>query len=393
MKDAPQLDARDLDRVLADLLERLPAYVPGWQPASTGPGQAILQIYARYLRALGERLSQAPEKHRLAFLQMLGLSLIPAQAARAPLVFEGFSGIADSRLPERARAGAKLPEQAEPLVFETERAIALASARLREIVSLWPGADGYADHSADHLAGRPFTLFKSLQPIPHALYLAHDELFALTGQCRVEIGFELEVCASERLPWVWEYWDGAVWRGFQAFADEDSADQDQSFDGTLGLSRGGVVRLVSECAQAERRRVDTVEGYWLRARLDGPLTRGSGLGLPQIRRVWARSLIWKDLWKTSASEVESEDGQDLFVSGRVIHSDGSPISGVGLGLVAPGTHGLGQLIPIGTPDLTDGNGRFTLGGAEVDSSYGFAIWGAIPAVVTTVRVRSKPVEL
>ena len=44
-------------------------------------------MFARYLQTLAERLERAPDKQKLAFLDMLGIGLIPAAAARAPVVF------------------------------------------------------------------------------------------------------------------------------------------------------------------------------------------------------------------------------------------------------------------------------------------------------------------
>ncbi len=67
--------------------DRLPAFVPGWKPGATGPARAILEIAARYASLLGERLSKAVDKAKLAFLEALGVDVIPAQPARCPVVF------------------------------------------------------------------------------------------------------------------------------------------------------------------------------------------------------------------------------------------------------------------------------------------------------------------
>ena len=85
---APHLDQRDAASVLADVLRRLPAYVPGWSPKEGRASSALLQVFARYMEALIERLNQVPDKNLLAFLDLLGQSLAPAEAARAPFVFD-----------------------------------------------------------------------------------------------------------------------------------------------------------------------------------------------------------------------------------------------------------------------------------------------------------------
>lgn len=89
---APVLDPRDADALLAGLERRLPGYLDAVTPAPGGAGHALLTIYARYLRALALRIDEAPDKNELAFLDQLGLSLLPAQAARAPVAFETIPG-------------------------------------------------------------------------------------------------------------------------------------------------------------------------------------------------------------------------------------------------------------------------------------------------------------
>jgi len=104
----PGLDARTIEALVQDLLMRRPAYTPEWTPADRGSGQALLQAFAHYLRALAERVNQAPTKLELAFLDMLGLSLLPAQAARAPVVFQPVARLGDARVPARTRVGAQV---------------------------------------------------------------------------------------------------------------------------------------------------------------------------------------------------------------------------------------------------------------------------------------------
>ncbi|MGE5141157.1 MAG: hypothetical protein ACM3JD_16940, partial [Rudaea sp.] len=81
LNQSPRLDDRDAQAVLDEMRRYLPAYVPGWRPAAAGNSQALLQILARYMQVLIERLNAAPDKNLLAFLDLLGESLVPAQAA------------------------------------------------------------------------------------------------------------------------------------------------------------------------------------------------------------------------------------------------------------------------------------------------------------------------
>lgn len=314
---APPLDNRDAAAVLASLVRRLPAYVPGWRPQDTGSSQAMLQILARYMEVLLERLNAAPEKNLLAFLDLLGHNLVEARAARAPLVFNftpptsptlaalpaaitnpGAAAVLAAlnlpppptplplpplniRVPAATQVAANLPGGTS-LVFETEQAIALTGAKLAQVVSLWPGQDRYADHTAALTAHTPFTLFHAgeAQLTPHAIYLAHDGYFALTGAATVEIEFDLITPSSVELPLAWEYWDG---QGWHPFGDPDLKPSDNPdttpapgtnpavIDGTQGLTRSGVITLKGECLKTVKTTVNGVEAYWLRGRLTSSL--------------------------------------------------------------------------------------------------------------------------
>lgn len=285
------LDPRQADGFLQELLQRSKGYVPGWQPSEGQASDALLRIYARYLQALNERVNLAPAKNRLAFFDLLGINLIPAQAAVAPVVFKAIAQMGDSRVPERTQVAASVPGRDEPLVFETRNTVGLAAAQLVEVVSLWPGKDGWADHTQAALGEQPFTLFDRLKLLPHELYLAHDTHFAIAGKATVDVQFELVRPGSEPLDLEWQYWDGELWRNFKPFQPAGAAQRDDSLDGTDGLTRSGSVRLVADCAETKPRRVNGIESYWIRARTTQPLPPSPGLRLPLLDKIAIRTTI------------------------------------------------------------------------------------------------------
>jgi hypothetical protein len=275
---APRLETRDAEAMARSLLARLPGYVPGWAPAPGEAGWALIQVFARYLETVGERLNQAPEKNKLAFLDLLGIDLLPAQAARAPVVFQPLPARRDGRAAARTQVGAAGTEG--PLVFETERAVAVAGAALTDVVTVWPARDAWADHSAAHGEGRPFRLFTPTEPVPHVLYLAHDVHFALAGRSTVEIAFELAVPSTDALDIAWEYWDGDGWWGFH-----------DSVDGTAGLTRSGVVRLATDCAVTKPTTVHGVEARWIRGRLRSPRPPAPASRPPVVAAIRVRTVV------------------------------------------------------------------------------------------------------
>jgi hypothetical protein len=296
---APQVEPRRAAEFAALLRERLPGYVPGWQPPDGGPGDALLEIYGRFLGVLGERIDRTPDKAELAFLDMLGLELLPAQAARAPVVFETLPQLGDARAPARTRLGAAAPSGGDPIVFETESGIALAAARIAEVVTVWPGRDTYADHSADAVGGRPFTLWNPAQPIAHELYLAHGLHLALAGQASVQLDVELAGGGSEPLAIAWQHWDGELWRDF--------ARPDEGSDTTVGLTRTGSITLRSDCAKSEPRSVGGWPSHWVRGTLSEPLAPGTSRVLPQVDRIQLRTVLERDVGSSGAAGLAPDN--------------------------------------------------------------------------------------
>ena len=305
MRPAPVLDARRAAEIAAEIVARAAAHAPGWRPGADGPGAAIAAILAGHAETLAAAVNRGPDKRLLAFLDMLGLELLPPQAARAPVVLQAVPGARGGRAPAgtRCRGRAEGDRDGEPPLFETERAIALVGAPLAEVVSVDPGSDAYADHTADALGGRPFRLFEGLRPVPHEIYLAHDLHLALTGRAAVEVDLDLAQASGEPLEVEWSWWDGEAWRAFSEFG---AAAGGGSFDGTGGLTRSGTLRLVAECAAAEPTIVAGRSGFWVRGRARGGLAPRTGLRPPLVDRVGLRTVVARPLPADCASGLLPE---------------------------------------------------------------------------------------
>lgn len=311
-----EIDSRKAYEIVAEVLARRPGYAPELRPSAKGPDNAIAQIFARYLYTILQRLNQAPEKNKLAFLDLLGVELVSAQGARAPLVFQ----LSDQAAETRVNAGLQVaapppPGSNDQIVFEVERTTGLSPARLKEVFSLWAGRDQYIDHSAAHLAGQPFSPFKKylLQDTPHALYLAHDTLLALAGKSVLEVEVELTTPSSEKLDLLWEYWDGKVWRGFKTMRRECGEKSLEEPDATIGLTRSGKFRLETDCAETGKQVVNGINAFWVRATLTEPLPPDPGNVLPEVERVRLTTVIERKINLAGEPEDEHEAQTLLLV--------------------------------------------------------------------------------
>lgn len=145
----------------------------------------LFRIFALMLETLTQRLNQAPDKNLLAFLNMVGISLLPPRSARVPLVF---TLSAKSGPPVLVPTGTQvsatdLPDQEEQ-VFETETDLTVIGPQLVRAVSLDPLQDRWEDQS--RICGPDFpaeevTLFTGKELLPHRLFVGDNQLLGLTG--------------------------------------------------------------------------------------------------------------------------------------------------------------------------------------------------------------------
>lgn len=270
----PPLNNRDQAGILSDLHSHIPGYAPEWSPGPSTNGLALMHVFARYMEILTNGLNQVPKRSLLAFLDMIGTYLLPAQAARAPLVFTLMDNSpvdvvlpANSQVasPAKPIAPSPLPtvQQSElkPIIFATNQTIILSRGRLSALYSIKPGSDEYADHTTRLTDG--FTLFDNMSLTEHAIYLGHDHLFALAGDIKVLLSFTLTPGAERGLKLQWEYLTEKGWLPFVSLEEDDT---------TQGLQKDGQFVLRRECGpDAKKDTIHVRTSFWLRGRLTTPL--------------------------------------------------------------------------------------------------------------------------
>jgi baseplate J-like protein len=90
---APRLDDRGYDQILRETIARIPVHTPEWTNFSpSDPGMTLLELFAFMTDSLLYRVNLLPERNRLKFLQLLGIPLQPAAAARGVVAFANDRG-------------------------------------------------------------------------------------------------------------------------------------------------------------------------------------------------------------------------------------------------------------------------------------------------------------
>ncbi len=267
--------------IVQSLLRRLPGYTPGWTPAPGSKGYALLEVLARYQTLLDIGARDLPKRNLLALLDTLAISLLPAQAARVPLVFQlapncpvDVTVAADSQLaaqpppPPPSPLAAAPTGDPPPVLFFTEQTVTLARAKLAALYSVDPGRDTYADHSTSLTDG--FTVFGDMARTEHAIYLGHDRLFKLGGrEIVLLLPCTLDAAPQKQLDMHWQYLSEVGWITLQRVEEEDT---------TRGLTRDGQIALRLGCGPDAKK--ETFHGrtsYWVRGTLKSPVIRGENL--------------------------------------------------------------------------------------------------------------------
>jgi Baseplate J-like protein len=133
---APQLDDLRYDTVVEDLVRRIPVYAPTWTDYNdSDPGVALIQLFAHLVEQVGYRLNRVPELAHLALLDLMGIHLTPAGAARTELALL----FGDPTTVRATLVAAGLTARADkgdpPPVFTTDADHDLVPADVRAVLS------------------------------------------------------------------------------------------------------------------------------------------------------------------------------------------------------------------------------------------------------------------
>lgn len=123
----PNLDDRDYKAILREALARIPVHNPAWTNFNdSDPGVTLIQLFAFMTESLLYRANQIPERSRLKFLQLLGIPLQAAAAAR------GFITIHNERGPlEVQPLAADLDVRAGAVQFRTTQGLSVLPVEAR----------------------------------------------------------------------------------------------------------------------------------------------------------------------------------------------------------------------------------------------------------------------
>ncbi len=265
----PSIDDRTAEEVSRQTLDLIKLYAPAWQEfdpttgQATGVSAALIGTFSRFAEIIIQRLNQVPQKNFLAFLDMLGASLLPPQPARVPLSFSLAAGSpVDGLVPAGTQVAAPpLEGEKDPVLFETERELVVVSAQLASLFVRDSEQDNYADLAAIlSQSSDSEMIFQGNRRIEHILYLAHDRALGFPQIENLSLDFTLAPKTSDERTLTWEIEDGALGKPLTVITD-----------GTESLQHSGLIDL-GAIETIPPAAIDGRENRWLRCRLLTPVT-------------------------------------------------------------------------------------------------------------------------
>jgi hypothetical protein len=139
----PKIDERTFSDLMDTIRGIVPHYTPEWKNTNDqDPGVALLKIFTHITENIIHRFNQVPHKNFVAFLDMLGIQLLPAQPSRVPVTFYLAKGTdKEILIPARTQASSKKTDEHEELIFETEKNLLATPSPLKRVVSTDPEKD------------------------------------------------------------------------------------------------------------------------------------------------------------------------------------------------------------------------------------------------------------
>lgn len=132
------LDPRTQEDLCRRVSELAASYTPEWRFDQEDPdiGSTIALIYTGQMADNLRRLNQLPEKYQTEFVNLLGISLLPAYPASGVVVAELLGGtVPGVALPRGSKLMAD-SESGDPLIFETTSDVYLTNAKITDVLAL-----------------------------------------------------------------------------------------------------------------------------------------------------------------------------------------------------------------------------------------------------------------
>ena len=278
---APDLDDRRFQDLVDEAKRLVQKRCPEWTDHNVSdPGVTLIETFAYMTDQLLYRLNRVPDRLHIAFLDLIGLRMLPPTPARAAVTF-WLSSPARATLAVAAgtRVGTLRTPGEESIVFSTRSELAVLPCSLERVRTPDEADDGPApdqdpgeprdsapradspgaDRTRELDAGNAFPAFRPRPRVGDTLLLGLSD--PVPG-CAVRLDFRGSTKGvgvnPKHPPLVWEAWTGSAWTGCET-----------GLDSTGGLNTdGSIIVHVPDAHEASV--IGGDRAGWIRARIIEP---------------------------------------------------------------------------------------------------------------------------
>jgi predicted phage baseplate assembly protein len=255
---APHLDDRRFQDLVDDAKRLVMDRCPSWTDHNVSdPGVTLIEAFAFMTDQLLYRLNRVPDRLYVKFLELIGIRLFPATAARTGLTF-WLSAPATSVLvvPAGTKAATLRSGQHEPVVFTTLADLTITPVELARLATRAMDVEAGRDRTDQLKVGSDVPAFSDA-PTPGDLFYVGLDRAAPGNAVALRFDCEIDGVGVDPTdpPLVWEAWNGSDWEVCELEKDE-----------TGGLNRRGDI-VIHLPAGHDEHVVDGERAGWVRGRV------------------------------------------------------------------------------------------------------------------------------
>lgn len=131
------LDDRTFNDLVEECLLRIPRYCPEWTNHNPGdPGITLIELFAWLTDQMLMRFNQVPRRNYVAFLELLGIRLLPPAPANCELTF--YLSKAQTQaiiIPYSTEVATVRTETQEAVIFSTDRELIIGNPKIRHFLT------------------------------------------------------------------------------------------------------------------------------------------------------------------------------------------------------------------------------------------------------------------
>lgn len=254
----PNLDDRRFQDLVDDAKRLVQRRCPEWTDHNVSdPGVTLIETFAFMTDQLLYRLNQVPDRMYVKFLELIGLRLLPATPAKAPVTFWlSAPAVADVSIAPGTTVATVRTDNDESILFATRDPLQIIPCALQDVSTRADGSSSGELRTEGLKMGTSFRAFSEVPVVGEAMYVG---LTNPVPRCVVQVDVEARVegvgVHPDYPPLAWEAWTGTDWETCLVSTDTTSA-----------LNVPGRV-LVHVPPDHDASVIDGIRAGWLRARV------------------------------------------------------------------------------------------------------------------------------